>query len=107
MEDATHVADQVLTASTALAGLLLVFLSNAVSGFEGFDPTARRAVRARFRRRGWLGFAALTAALISALLSLLYYWDKNTTTIIVSAELLILSLILGLIAALLTALDIR
>jgi|HubBroStandDraft_6_1064221.scaffolds.fasta_scaffold630498_3 hypothetical protein len=107
MEDATHIADQVLTASTALAGLLLVFLSNAVAGFEGFDTTARRAVRTKYRVRGWLGFAAFTAALLSAALSLLFYWDKSKGTVIASAALLLLSLVLGLIAAFIAARDIR
>ena len=107
MEDATHVADQVLTASTALAGLLLVFLSNAVAGFEGYGPTERRTVRGKYSRRGWLAFAALTAALISAFLSLLFYWDKTIGTVIASAALLLVSLILGLIAAWITARDIR
>jgi hypothetical protein len=66
----------------------------------------RRAVRSRYQLRGWLGFAALTSALLSALLSLLFYWDKNTSTIIASAILLIISLILGLVAAFITAWDI-
>jgi O-antigen/teichoic acid export membrane protein len=107
MEDATHVADQILTASTALAGLLLVFLSNALAGFEGYDRTARRAVRAKYLIRGWLSFGAFTAALVSATLALLFYWDKSKETVIASAVLLLLSLLLGLIAAFIAARDIR
>jgi len=107
MEDATHIADQVLTASTALAGLLLVFVSNALAGFEGFDPVARRAVRMKYRVRGWLGFAAFTAALLSAVLSLLFYYDKAKETVIASVALLLLSLLLGLVAAFIAARDIH
>jgi hypothetical protein len=43
--DATHIADQVLTASTALAGLLLIFLGNAAAGIDGYTPLQRTAYR--------------------------------------------------------------
>jgi hypothetical protein len=105
--NAEHIADQVLPASAAFAGLVLVFLSNAVSGFEGYEPAQQSAVRGKYRRRGWLAFAAFAAALISVLLSLLFYWDKAYWSVTASVVLLVVSLALGLIAALVTALDIR
>ena len=100
--DATHIADQVLTASTALAGLLLVFLSNAASSFESYDVPDRGAVRARYRVRGWLAFAAFAAALLAALLDVFFYWDGSACSVTASAALLIASLFLGLIAAFIT-----
>jgi hypothetical protein len=105
--NAEHIADQVLPTGAAFAGLLLVFLSNAVSGFEGYETPDQGAVRRRYMRRGWLAFAAFTTAVLSSLLSLLFYWDKTDWTVLASGILLILSLVLGLIAALITSLDIR
>jgi hypothetical protein len=104
---AEHVADQVLAAGAALAGLLLVFLSNALAGYAGYSRTAQNAVRAQFRRRGWLAFFAFASALISCLLSLAYDWDKSEPTVIAAAVLLVLAFGLGLIAAIVAVTDIR
>jgi hypothetical protein len=68
--DAPHIADQLLTASTALAGLLLLFLSGVTSGYESLAPQARRAARNHFGFRGWLGFVGFSVALLSTLSSL-------------------------------------
>lgn len=73
---AEHVANQVLAAGAALAGLLLVFLSNALAGYAGYDRAAQESVRDQFRRRGWLAFSAFSCALTSCLLVLSFYWDR-------------------------------
>jgi hypothetical protein len=105
--NAEHVADQVLAAGAALAGLLLVFLSNALAGYGGYERTAQNAVRAEFRRRGWLAFSAFACALASCLLALGFYWDKSEATINAAAALLALAFILGFVAAFVTVMDIR
>jgi hypothetical protein len=38
----THIADQLLGAGTALAGLILIFLSNAVTTYEAYSVSRRR-----------------------------------------------------------------
>jgi hypothetical protein len=48
---APHIADRPLTASMALAGLLLLFLSSVTSGYELLAPQARRTSRNHFRFR--------------------------------------------------------
>jgi hypothetical protein len=105
--NAEHVADQVLAAGAALAGLLLVFLSNALVGYAGFERTAQNAVRARFQRRGWLAFSAFASALISCFLALGFYWDRCDSTVVVAAALLAVALGLALVAGLVTVMDIR
>jgi hypothetical protein len=57
--DATHIADELLTASTALAGLILVFVGSAVSGYDGYGAEQQQAVKAKYQRQGWLGFSGL------------------------------------------------
>jgi hypothetical protein len=105
--DATHIADQVLTGSAALAGLLLIFLGNAVSGIDGYAAGERTAaIKRRYRRRGWGAFAAFALSLVAALLSLAFYWDGCALTVTISAILLAGGFLAALGAALVTALDI-
>jgi hypothetical protein len=95
----THIADQLLTAGTALAGLILIFLSNAVTAYEAYDPREKTTVRQRYRSRGLLAFCAFTGALVSAILSLLYYWIPAACLIVIGAGFFIASLICALVAA--------
>lgn len=97
--DYTHIADQLLTAGTALAGLILIFLSNAATAYEAYKPDERRTVRQKYRSRGWLALCAFTGALISAILSLFYYWVKSPCLIIIGAAFFVASLICALVAA--------
>jgi hypothetical protein len=102
-----HIADQVLTASTALAGLLLVVLGAVTSSYESYSPQFRPDVRGRFLRRGWFAFAGFAVSLLSALSALAYYWHESTYLIGASAALLVLGLIIALLAALISVMDIR
>ncbi|HTV90140.1 MAG TPA: hypothetical protein VME41_14090 [Stellaceae bacterium] len=104
--NAEHVADQVLAAGAALAGLLLVFLGNAQAGYEGYPTDAQSDVRAKYMARGWLAFAAFASAIIACGLSLAFYWDRCESTVSGAAALLGVAFLLGLIAALITVLDI-
>lgn len=104
--DQTHIADQLLTASAALAGLVLVFLSNVTAGFSSFDTTQQDAVRCQYRWRGWFAFGAFTVSVGSALAALSYYWAEKTCLIDVSAALLVIGLLAALVAAFISAKDI-
>jgi hypothetical protein len=90
--DASHIADELLTASTALAGLILVFVGNAVSGWDSYGAQQQHAVRRKYQRRGWFGFSGFAAALGSAVLALLYNWAAVPCVIFVSAGLFVISL---------------
>ena len=69
-----QVADQLMTASTALAGLILIFIGNVVAGFESYEKPDRKPVISMFRRRGWLAFWGFAAALASSLSALASNW---------------------------------
>jgi hypothetical protein len=105
--NAAHLADQVLTGATALAGLILVFLGNVVSSYEGYAPQAKSSVRGRFRRRGWFAFAGFASSLVSALLALSYNWLDWDSLIITAIFLLAASLVCAFVAALLEVRDIK
>src|SRR5262245_16402126 len=97
--DASHIADELLTASTALSGLILVFIGNAANGYDSYDATQQGAVRGKYQRQGWLGFSGFLAALLSALLALFYNWAQVACIVYGSATLFLISLVVVCVAA--------
>lgn len=91
--DATHIADQVLTASVALAGLLLVFLSNTIAEFERYSTTQQATVLPKFQRRGWFAFGGFCISLCAAGSVLIYYWYPATWLIDAGTSLLTIALL--------------
>lgn len=71
------VMDQVFTGSTALAGLILVFLGGIYTAYDGYDATSQRAVKDRFVFRVWLTFVGFFLALVSAGLALSFNWGHS------------------------------
>ena len=63
-----------LTAASALAGLILVFLGQSVSAYDGFEADAQGAVRTKYQRRARLAFAGLMSALVSVAVALISIW---------------------------------
>ena len=106
MTGALEVAGDIAAASTALAGLLLVFLGAVANSFDSFDPVSQPAVLGKYQRRGWLVFTGFVMSLIAASASLTGKWVSSPTLVIISAAALGLSLLVILVAALLTAKDI-
>lgn len=104
--DATHIADQILTASTALAGLILVSIGAAATSYESYDAESKVVVKARYQRRGWFAFVGFALSLFSALSALAYYWHESVCLIDASAALLVLALVIALFVALISVLDI-
>ena len=97
--DASHVTDQLLTASTALAGLILVFIGNAASGYDGYDASQQQAVKGKYQTQGWLGFAGFAAALLSAFFALAYNWVPSPCIEYPSAFFFFISFAVACIAA--------
>lgn len=104
--DATHIADQILPGSTALAGLLLVVATNVATAFESHGGAPREGVRERFRRRAWFVFWAFAGSLLSALTSFLFYWWPEVALIYISAALFVAATLCSLATAFQAAWDI-
>ena len=66
--------EQVFSGSTALAGLILVFLGGLYASYETIEPQHRRAVRDRYVARIWFTFIGFVATLASAGLALSFSW---------------------------------
>jgi hypothetical protein len=64
------IAGDVSTAAAGLAGLILVFLGAALSGFGAYSETQKQAVRNTYRLRAWPAFGGFVLALISCGLAL-------------------------------------
>ena len=73
--DYTEIVKQVFAGSTALAGLVLVFLGGVLTAYETYDAEQKSTIRGRFKRRAWIAFSGFVAALTSASLSLLFHWN--------------------------------
>jgi uncharacterized membrane protein len=105
--DASHIADDLLTASTALAGLILVFVGNAASGYDSYDATQQHAVKRKYQKRGWFGFAGFTAALLSAVSALAYTLTTALFLVCASGSFLLISLVIVWIATFIQVREIK
>jgi predicted benzoate:H+ symporter BenE len=74
MPSAVDVAGDILTATTALAGLILVFLGATAASFEAFEKREQASVRSRFQARAWQAFYGFVLALVAATLAILGKW---------------------------------
>ena len=63
-------AGDIASASTALGGLLLVFIGSVANGYAAFAKQDQPAVRWRHLRKGLFAFAGFVLALVAAGLAL-------------------------------------
>ena len=103
----THIADQLLAAGTALAGLILIFISNAVTAYDGFRADERRVVRIKYKIRTLMSFCAFAFSSISAVGSLLYFWIRWDFMIVISAAFFVAAFVTSLAMAYLSIGDIK
>ena len=75
MLDSLAITGDIIQGATALAGLMIVFLGNAVSGYSAYDKVQQKAVRDAFRQRAWFGFWGVFVAIVAALLAILAKWN--------------------------------
>lgn len=71
--DALGIAGDIIQGATALAGLMIVFIGNAVSGYSSYDKVQQRAVRDAFHQRAWFGFWGVFIAIVAVILAVFLY----------------------------------
>jgi hypothetical protein len=98
--DAAHLADQLLPGSTALAGLLLVVLTNLGAAYAALPNAPVKTVQKKYRNRARFIFWAFAAALFSALTAFWFYWYKREILIDISAALFVTAALCSLWTAL-------
>lgn len=73
--DGINVAGEVVTAGTALAGLILIYIGTLVTAFEARNPGGERnAVKLKLLGRAWLAFVGFTFALAATALAVIGKW---------------------------------
>lgn len=107
MLDALGIAGDIIQAAAALAGLLVVFTSNAVSGYSSFQKEHQRAVRAEYRKRAWFGFWGVLLAVTSVLAAVLAKMNSLNGLAIVAAVLLVMALGWSAVCAWYTAREVK
>lgn len=71
----SSVSGEVVTAGTALAGFVLIYIGSLATAFEARAPGGERnAVRLKFLVRAWLAFVGFAFALLAAVLAILGKW---------------------------------
>lgn len=70
MQQILDLMDDIVTASTALAGLILVFMGAIVTAYEAYSSVEQQHVKARYWRRACFSLVGLILALATCVLSL-------------------------------------
>jgi hypothetical protein len=98
MNDITLSGD-LLSAGTALSGLILVFLGGVVNAYEGYELTQRPAVKGRFRIRGWTCFGGFLLSLLGTVFAFLANLNDSIPCLWASAITLAVALVVLLLLA--------
>lgn len=102
------VAGEVVTAGTALAGLILIYLGGLVTAFESRTPGGERnAVKLKFLARAWIAFVGFVLALFSAALAILGKWLDSACAANVSVWFLLAAFVWAVFATIQAILEIK
>jgi len=72
--DGLAVAGEVVTAGTALAGLILIYIGSLVTSYGSYQAAEQKSVRIKFLARAWVAFVGFVLALAAAGLAILGKW---------------------------------
>jgi hypothetical protein len=75
--DGVSASGEVVTAGTALAGLILIYIGSLVTSYGSYQPQEQKSVRLRFLGRAWIAFVGFFLALLAAGLGVLGKWLGN------------------------------
>lgn len=90
---ALDIAGTIVGASTATAGLILVFIGTTTAAYESYQAQERRTVKARYRKRAYTAFVALIVSISAVVFGLLADWLDAPGLAVVSFGFLVLSLL--------------
>lgn len=107
MQDALGIAGDVIQGGAALAGLMIVFIGNAVSGYSSYEKVQQRAVRAVFHQRAWFGFWGVFIAITAVVLAVFAKWSGSNELAIAAAFFLLSALAWAGVCAWSTAREVK
>jgi uncharacterized membrane protein len=102
-----EMGSDIVAATSALAGFILVYLGAVATSFSTFDAEQQTSVRAAFVRRAWFAFGGIILALLSICLAILGKWTDNARENLLSLFFLFATLFWSGVIALLAALDVK
>ncbi len=107
MAGAVEVAGDVVAASSAIAGLTLVFIGAISTSFSSYETAEQPAVRSRYQWRAWFAFVGFVLAILSTSVALVSKWFGSEYAAIGALILLSVALIFVLFAGLFAVLEIK
>lgn len=97
----------VIAASAALAGLILVYLGAVANEYARFPTTDQGAVRSVFMRRAWFAALGIVFSISASGVAVLGKWLTNNCLVGAAVILLALALVWSAVIAVLLAAEIR
>jgi hypothetical protein len=91
--DGLSVSGEVVTAGTALAGLILIYIGSLATSYGGYQPQEQKSVLLRFLGRAWLAFVGFFLSLLAAALSIIGKWLGSACTADVAVWVLLLAFV--------------
>ena len=107
MSSAIEIASDVIAASAALAGLILVYLGTLSASYGSYDAQARNSVKGRFQIRAWLAFVGFVVTILANAFALFGKWFHIECMAISSVIAFILALLWSAWVALATVREIK
>ncbi len=100
------VTGEVVTAGTALAGLILIYIGALVTGYGGYGATEQKSVKSKFQQRAWLAFIGLFLSLFASGLAIIGAWVSDGCTANASVMVLLAAFAWGAFTAVATVREI-
>jgi hypothetical protein len=107
MAGSIELASDVVTGGTALGGLLLVYIGGVTASYSGFQKAEQGPVRAKHQTKAWLAVIGLFFSLGSAGAAVVGKWLDNECAATAAIISLIVALLWGCLAAILSAKEIH
>lgn len=92
-------ANQIVTASAALSGLIVVFLGAILTSYDQFTTAEKGVVKSAYRFRAWMGLSGLVLSLIGGVMAVIASVCSETVWLVAAVLAMGLSLFLLLIMA--------
>jgi hypothetical protein len=107
MPDALEITGDIISAGSALAGLLLVFMGSIATSYESYEATEKRSALPKFQPRIWFAFNGFALSLFATVAALVAKWWQWECAAIASVLILFISFGFAATAALRAALDVK
>lgn len=98
--DHAGLAGNLITASTAIAGLILVFLGIVLTAFDGYETTEQNAVRGKFQQRAVIALVGFLLSVFSCVFGIAALWPSLNALVWPSLIFFIVSVVFVVLAAL-------